>query len=178
MPIIFELSKNPSLLQQYYALRETAFREEIGIDTFDGSEEPADREGHILIAHKDGKCVGGARIAPRRVKATECDELALTSTRCCAWERAVLDPEIRTIRLARDFFSHLIDMSKALGYDHSIMVSSLRNARYYRACHTALGFEFKIHRPAPEYASGKFEGLEHYLSVSHLTGAQIARRAA
>jgi hypothetical protein len=178
MPIIFELTRNQELLQQYYRLREAAFREEIGISGFDGSEESADRNGRLLIAHWKGRCLGGARISSRKLGSGEYRELELRSMACCTWERLVLDPEIRTDQLARDFCSHLIDVSRVLGYEHALLVSSLRNARYYRRCHSALGVDFRIHRPAPEYARGEFAGLEHYLSVSHLADCEQVRMVA
>ncbi len=178
MTIIFELTTDQTLLQQYYHLREVAFREEIGISDFDGSEEPEDRQGHILVGHQGGRCIGGARISPRRLQVEDYNELDLDSRACCSWERLVLHPNIRTDQLSRDFCSHLIDVSRVLGFDHALLVSSLRNARYYRRCHSALGVDFRIHRPAPEYASGMFSGLEHYLSISDLVDRQEIRLAA
>lgn len=178
MPIIFEITTDQTLLQQYYRLREVAFREEIGISDFDGSEEPADRKGDIFVAHQGGRCIGGIRISPRRLQETEYSELDLESRECCYWERLVLDPAVRTGQLAKDFCSHLTDVSRALGYDHGLMVSSLRNARYYRRCYSAAGVEFKIHRSAPEFAGGRFAGLEHYLSVAHLATNDQVRLAA
>jgi hypothetical protein len=84
------------------------------------------------------------------------------------WERFVIDPAVRTVYLVREFVSHLIEVSREHGFQNAMVLSSLRNARFYRRCHTALGVPYQIHRPVPHLAQGAFAGLEHYLSVSYL----------
>ena len=168
MSITFELSRDPQLLQQYYTLREHCFRQELDLPAFDGSEEQLDRCGNILIAHRHGVCVGGARIAPSQLPVEQLRGFDLVPETCCAWERFVLDPAIRTVQLARDFLAQLIEMSRVLGYRHALMFSSQLNARFYRQCHTALGVGFQIHETTPDNSQGPFAGLEHYLSVSQL----------
>jgi predicted GNAT family N-acyltransferase len=166
--IKIELSRDPQLLEQYYTLRERCFRQELELPDFDGSEEHLDRCGHILIAHRDGECVGGARITPSLLPEDQLRDFDLAPETCCAWERFVLDPTIRTVQLARDFLAHLIEVSRVLGYHHALMFSSQINARFYRQCHTALSAAFQIHETRPGCAQGPFDGLEHYLSVSKL----------
>jgi hypothetical protein len=166
--ITFELSRDPQLLEQYFALRERCFRQELELPEFDGSEEQADKYGSILIAHRDGVCIGGARITPSQLPGNEWHNFDLAPETCCAWERFVLDPAIRTVQLARDFLGQLIETSRVLGYRHALMYSSRINARFYRQCHTALGVGFEIHETTPDTSKGPFEGLEHYLSVSQL----------
>jgi len=168
LSITFELSRDPQLLQQYYTLRERCFRQELELPDFDGSEEQLDRCGHILIAHRNGECVGGARIAPSLLPGDQLRDFDLVPQTCCAWERFVLDPATRTVQLARDFLAHLIELSRVLGYRHALMYSSRLNARFYRQCHTALGVGFHIHETLPDASHGPFAGLEHYLSVSQL----------
>ena len=178
MSITFELCRDPRLLQQYYQLREECFRRELGLPDFDGSEDERDRQGQILIARIGDRCVGGARIAPGTVVEKQLDELALAPEACCMWERFVIDPVVRTVQLVRDFCAYLIEASRMFGYAYALVLSSLRNARFYRQCHSALGVGFQIHRSVPDCAQGAFEGLEHYLSVSHLTEGSAARIAA
>lgn len=168
MAVIFELSRNTRLLEQYYKLREERFREDLGIPAFDGSEEMRDRQGDVLLAHRDGKCVGGIRIAPCTLSPTLLDDLEYSAPASCFWERLVLAPEVRTTEFFRQFCDNTITMTQALGYRHAIVLSSRRTARFYRKLHTGLGVGFHILRPAPDHATGAFSGLEHYLSVAHL----------
>jgi hypothetical protein len=172
MPIEFKLTQDPHLLEQYYALREQCFREELGLPDFDGSEEKEDRHGRILLAVQNGRCIGGARISPTVSLQSQIKQLELTQGACCMWERFVFDPAVRTVQMIRDFCGHLIQYSREIGYHHAMVLSSLRNARFYRQCHSALGVGFKIHRHVPHSAKGSFAGLEHYLSVAHLQEAQ------
>ena len=80
--------------------------------------------------------------------------------------------------MIRNFCAYLIHYSRETGYHHAMVLSSLRNARFYRQCHSAVGVPFKIHRHVPHSAQGAFAGLEHYLSVAHLWEAQPVRVAA
>ena len=168
MTTTFEVSCDQRLLNQYYDLRERCYREELKLDDFDGSEEAMDREGDILLAHQGGQCIAGARISPASSTALELPELLRAGRHYCVWERFAVAPEHRSLQLNRDFNAGLIECSRGLGYDRALVLSSLRNARFYRQCHTALGVEFEIRRPVPEISTGAFAGLEHYLSLSRL----------
>jgi GNAT superfamily N-acetyltransferase len=172
LSIEYELCDDARLLDQYYRLREESYRRELGIPDFDGSEEPQDREGKIVLAIKNGRCIGGARISPRVTVVNQAGELGLTPDTCCMWERFVLDPTLRTVQMARDFLAHLIEASRDAGYNHALVLSSRINARFYRQCHSALGVGFQIHKAVPDYAKGAFAGLEHYLSIAELRDAQ------
>ena len=178
MPIEFELCQDPKLLEQYYQLREKCFRQELKIADFDGSEDDRDRAGQILIARIGDRCVGGARIVPGNPVQYDLDDLAQAMEASCMWERFVIDPAVRTVQLVRDFCAELIYASRASGYEYALVLSSRRNARFYRQCHTALGVEFQIHCQMPAAAQGVFSGLEHYLSISKLKQASAVRIAA
>jgi hypothetical protein len=178
LSIEFRLSRDPCLLRQYYDLRERCFREELGLPDFDGSEEACDRQGRILLAIANGKCVGGARISAEAPLQHQVNELEVNREACCTWERFVFEPAVRSVELIRGFCASLIEESRAMGYQQAVVLSSLRNARFYRQCHSALGVEFRIYRHAPHYARDTFAGLEHYLSVAHLQAAQPLRIAA
>lgn len=168
MPVEFKVSRDAEVLDQYYTLREQCFQRELGLNEFDGSEEEQDRHGQLLLAVLNGRCVGGARISSHVPLPSQLEPLGLQQETCCTWERFVIDPSMRTVQLVRDFCQQLIEASRNCGYEHAMVLSSLRNARFYRRCHSALGVDFQIHRHVPHSAQGAFAGLEHYLSVAHL----------
>ena len=178
MSIEFKLSRDPAILQQYYELRERCYREELDLPDFDGSEEILDLQGKILLATEDGRCIGGARISPGMFLPWQIRELKLKRGARCMWERLVFDPKERSVELMRDFCAELIDVSRASGYRQAVVLSSLRNARFYRQCHSALGVEFEIHKHLPHGGGETFAGLEHYLSVSYLQCRQPLKLAA
>jgi len=178
LSIEFEICRDPHLREQYFQLREQCFRRELGISDFDGSEDERDRQGEILIARIGDRCIGGARIVPGVAVADQIGELELASDACCMWERFVMDPAVRTVQLVRDFCAQLIEVSRRIGYDIALVLSSHRNARFYRQCHSALGVGFKIHARVPQCATGSFAGLEHYLSIAQLNNTVRLRVAA
>ena len=178
MSIQFEICTDARLLNQYYQLREDCFRKELGIPDFDGSEEYQDRRGHIVVGVKDGNCVGGVRISSHLPVREQLHKLNIHPHKCCIWERFVVAPAARSLQMVHDFVAHAIEASHKAGYHHAVMVSSLKNARLYRHCHTQLGVDFDIHHEVPDCAKGAFQGLEHYISVSHVHRAMAGRLAA
>jgi hypothetical protein len=171
----FKVCTDSRVLGQYYSLRERCFRQELGLVGFDGSEDEYDRQGVIVVALKDGNCVGGARISSHITLISQLELLELDQSACCMWERFVMDPAERSVFLVREFVANLIQISLDGGFQNAMVLSSLRNARFYRRCHTALGVGFQIHRPVPHCAQGAFAGLEHYLSIAYLEQRQPLR---
>lgn len=177
LSIEFIVTRDSQKLSQYYALRERCFRSELGLPEFDGSEEEQDTQGQILLAMKDGKCVGGVRISPRITLPSKAHLLELDQDTCCMWERFVIDPAIRKVQTIRDFIAELVEVSIDNGYNHAMVLSSLCNARFYRRCLSSLDVGYEIHRHVPHCAQGSFAGLEHYLSVAYLQSDERLRIA-
>lgn len=168
MSLEFRTTRDTSILNQYYQLREACFRAELGLTDFDGSEDEEDKRSIIMVALRDGRCIGGVRISSHVTLTSQLELLNLSKDMSCMWERFAIDPAMRTLSFFREFSGNLIDVSREHGYHNAMMLSSLVNARFYRRCHTALGVKFQIHRHVPHCAQGVFSGLEHYLSVAHL----------
>jgi hypothetical protein len=145
---------------------------------FDGSENEQDRQGLIFLALNNGHCVGGVRISSHIALTRQLELPDIDQGAVCMWERLVLDPAVRTVDFMREFVAHLIEATRKHGFENAMVLSSLRNARFYRRCHSALGVNFQIHRPVPHCAQGAFAGLEHYLSVAYLKRRQLLRLAA
>jgi len=121
-----------------------------------------------LLAIRDGRCIAGARISDRVSGQSEIRKLGPGLRHCCVWERFVFDPEARSQQLKGEFCRQLIEASRQLGFHHAMVLSSLRNARFYRRCHSALGVPFHIEGQVPYCAGTSFAGLEHVLSVAQL----------
>lgn len=177
MSLEFLITRDATVLNQYYELREHCFRCELGLDDFDGSEDEQDRRSQIMVALKDGNVVGGVRISPHITLASQLEQLGLSREVCCMWERFAIAPVMRTLDVFRHFSDNLVNVSRETGYQNAMVLSSLPNARFYRRCHSALGVKFQIHRHVPHCAQGIFSGLEHYLSVAHLERPQPLRIA-
>lgn len=175
MQISYGITKDPQLLGEYYQVREHCYQQELQLPSFDGSEEPADRNGSIFVAKNNRQCLGGARIvggtkelASQLLLVDLMAELDLDPGACCIWERLAVSQAYRENISQPEFCGHLINTSRSLGYDYAFMVSSVRNARFYRLCHSALDIPFKIFHHVECVPSGPFAQLEHVLSVAYL----------
>lgn len=180
MSIRFEFSKKPQLLAQYYKIREACFRKELGLESFDGSEEEDDRAGHILIAMDVDRCIGGARFSgspasnPTRLPMEGDDfvlekifpELAQQSYG--QWTRLCLLPEYRTTEMLRDQCRAMVRGSVELNYSYGFNVAGLARARLYKRLHTVLGYDYKIYDQIGIPAEQGFTHLPHLLSIAFL----------
>lgn len=185
MGLVYEQTREEGLLDQYYRLRQQCYRQELKLSGFDGSEQPADRDGYILIARRGEDCLGGARISVSNSEKSIgvplkglLSRFGLAHGNFCIWERFALDHEMRKVERHRQFCEALVGLSRSLGYDYAFMVSSVRNARFYRKVHSALNLPFVTLYSVPCAPSGPFEGLEHVLSVSLLSADSVATEVA
>jgi len=181
MSVIYEITEDPYLLGQYYKIRENAYRSELGLDSFDGSEEQADRDNHVLIARIGDVCVGGARITNIHIGTEQGKQYfrplalqGLKTAALCVWERLALTSTMRREKLQPEFLQHLINVSWAWGYHFAFTVSSLRNARFYRRCHSALNVRYQICRGVQFAPLSEFAHLDQVLSVAHLRSLSAA----
>jgi hypothetical protein len=80
--IIYEFTKDPTHLDQYYQIREQCYKEYWGLKIFSGAEDEHDRNGHILIVRAGNQVIGGGRLFLRSMNdimklPTETDDFLL-----------------------------------------------------------------------------------------------------
>ncbi len=169
-------------LEQYYQIRQECFRQELGIRTFDGSEDDFDRSGCLLIALDQGRCVGGARLSistpespqllPLEINGFMLQELfpdiARNRESYSQWTRLALLPEYRTPALLQQIALMLIRQAKRLGCSYAFNVAGMSRARLYQRLHRIQGYNYEIIRDLKIPSEGSFIGLEHLLSVGYL----------
>ena len=186
MPIIFEFSKQEDLLKQYYKLREECFRNELGLDAFDGTEDKYDKNGKILIVRDGQTCVGGVRITgcflfgeslmPLEQKGLDISQilprLSLSLAPYCQWERLVLRPEYRGMDMLRGVCKALIRGCASLGYHYAFNVTGIKRARLYKRIHSSLGFDYEIYNQLEMPVDKDFSHLEHLLSIAYIPEAE------
>ncbi|MEH6357487.1 MAG: hypothetical protein V7745_00755 [Pseudomonadales bacterium] len=186
MSITFEFSKQEGLLKQYYKLREECFRNELGLEAFDGTEDLFDQTGHILIFRDGDICIGGVRITgcslfgrslvPLEQKGLDISQmlpqLSLTLAPYCQWERLVLRPEYRGIDMLKGICKALIRGCASLGYHYAFNVTGIKRARLYKRVHSNLGFDYEIYNQLEMPVENDFSHLEHLLSIAHIPKAE------
>jgi hypothetical protein len=63
--LIYEFTKDPAYLNQYYQVREQCYKEYWGLKVFSGAEDEHDRNGYILIVRNGDVVIGGGRLVLR-----------------------------------------------------------------------------------------------------------------
>ena len=186
MALSYELTRDPAQLEQYYSIREECFRRELGLGSFDGSEDVHDRRSHILIARDGDRCVGGVRLTGRAPQTSvllpleeagfdldrALPELRLNQASCCQWSRFALAHEYRSIETLLQYCSAMIETSRRLGHSYSLVVAGMNRSRLYKRLYSALGYRYEIVRGVRIPAEPHFDRLPHLLAVGYLDGTR------
>jgi hypothetical protein len=158
-PVVFEFSDNLVLRQNYFALRQECYREDLGLKDFSGGWDAHDVAGNVLIARKGNEVVGGARIvvsspASEQLLPLESKdfrmseifpELHLEKAAYCEFSRLAVERSERTGgNLARDIIIELTREAKARGIRYLFAVSTPLQARCYRKVFKSLGHDYVI----------------------------------
>lgn len=182
----FTLGKEwqPVWFEQYLALREVCFREELGVDSTSTSLDHYDLSGYLLLVIADNVCVGGARLneaisgglhGGERLPLENDDfmlnqvfpELNKTGTRYAQWTRLVLDEKFRTPDVLSLLAASMAELSIQREHQYCFNVSGTQRARLYRRLHLSQGFRCEIRRDITMPTDNEFGHLEHLLSVSY-----------
>jgi len=180
--ITFEFSKQESLLKQYYKLREECFRNELGLEAFDGTEDLFDQTGHTLIFRDGDSCIGGVRIngcslstlsqMPLEHKGLDIaqmlPQLNLPVAPSCQLERFVLQPEYRNTDMLRAICRAQIRACASLGYHYAFNVTGIKRARLYKRVHSSLSYDYDIFDQVTLPVESGFAHLEHLLSIAFI----------
>ena len=97
--LTYEFTKDPTLLQQYYLVREKCYKKVWGLKIFSGMEDEHDRKGHIVVVRHKKKVIGGGRLFVRPVGSS--DRLPLET------EDLVLDEVLRGYDLQGKIFGEI-----------------------------------------------------------------------
>ncbi|MDP2562496.1 hypothetical protein [Psychrobium sp. 1_MG-2023] len=185
--IIFELSQDPKLLEQYYQLRHDNFNKTLGLTEFDGKADVNDLTSDIFIARVGSRCLGGVRICGRGFQGPlpleyraqglieELPQLNLSKGGYCQWMRLSLAPfgDIPYGQLYREFTLALAVLSAELGYQYAFCVSSKTHQRLYKQLFSSnnyLHFQCETDKIRCEQ---DFDGLEHLLYATKLQQRRV-----
>lgn len=160
--LIFEFTRDPALLHQYYGIYEEQFRAVHNATRYSHSEEDEhDRHGHIVVARIGNQCVGGARLSvktPRQPHLLPVElndfrlehhfpELAQKQMRYGQVGRFCLLPDFRGGQNTRMLLWHLYRKAAALNLDIIFGTAPMSNARVYLQNFAAMNLkEPKLHQ--------------------------------
>lgn len=157
--LVYEFTRDPGLLHQYYQIREQEFISVLGTYSYSGKETEHDRNGQVLVIRQGNFCIGGVRFnvkSPRKpaLLPLEIDDFRIENhfphlhlhelTYGQLGMFAVL-PEFRRMEISREVFKRMFKKAEALNIKTLFCVSPMINSRLYRQDCIALGMETRIH---------------------------------
>jgi hypothetical protein len=174
--LVYEFTKEPSLLRQYYSLYQQECRI-VNDPKSRAADEDHFRRAHILIARTGGKCIGGGRLSicsnqqPKPLP-METDHFRVADyfpalkepgIRYGEVSRLVLLPEFRHGRATLEMWKRFRDRVVDLELDVTYAAAPLINLRAYRKqCHS-IGLDAKIHMDVVLPPDPGFEQITDYL---------------
>ena len=141
----YQQTSNP-LVQQYFHLREEIFINKWGLKNFYGAEDEYDVQSHILILHRDGICLGGARLFIREeynslLLPMETEEFCLkdllpeldfVNNKYGELSRVVLSKELQTDNYSAQMYKNIAQKGREYGVRYIFAVAPLLQARKSR----------------------------------------------
>lgn len=181
--VVFEFTRDPGFLQQYYNLRERMYISVWGLQEFNGQEDEFDRKSHILVARKGNMVVGGARITVKTPRMPnllpmegrdinlerQITDLKLRHCRYGEFSRLALLPEYRGGEYTQAIYEALNRKSIALNLKYVFAISPVAQARSYKKSYMAMGFDYTIRNDVTIPDNPEFEGIKMCLSVLDLS---------
>lgn len=175
-------STDPLLLEQYYALRQDIYTSYWNLNSFSGCEDSYDKKGHILLIHKNGICLGGARLIVHRPKETfflpmenkefQLDkllpELMLKKNAYAELSKVVLVPELMNGQFSSEIYKHIGTKGRELNVRYVFAVAPFIQARRSKIACQRLGMKTEIRKDIDVLDQPTFEKIKMYLSVVHL----------
>ena len=180
--LVFEYTKDPALLQQYYELRASAYRRVWQLDDFPAQEDKYDQRSHILVVRNGNLVIGGVRLTvktPRRALSLPMEQNGFSLSAALPshgleylkhgeLSRLVIPEEYTQTVLLTDIIRQLHRKANALGLSYLFAIGPAATARHYRRCYHALDHNFGILNEVeiPE-EDGHF-GIRMYLMYSEM----------
>ncbi len=186
--IVYEFTRDPALLQQYYELRQYMYTHRISSPCYEAKPTPHDKVGKILVARMGKLCVGGVRMIIKTPRSrhnltleddgvdikTLLPEYGLEHTAYTEYSCLVRLPEFR----GHDFILHYHEAArrkaKAYGAKYIFYISSGEHARNYRVMFRNHKDKCRIfdHIEIPDQE--RYEGTKMVLSVIELDKGRLA----
>ena len=183
--LTYEFTKDPALLQQYYIIRESCYKEVWGLKVFSGAEDSHDRCGDILIVREGEKVVGGGRVvvrysnSPEKRLPMETDEYLLHELLPEIGSDRVVIGEIGRIAISHEYRGNKLSQiglylfAKAQSYScrYLTIAAPLKQALKYRKLGKSLGADIKIIENVPVVEHPYHNNIEMKLLVCDLATA-------
>lgn len=154
----FEFTKDPVLLQQYYAVRDIVYKETSGLKDYSFFEDGYDKNSEILVAMSGNVCVGGARLTissdhspvklPIETNEFKVKELLASlgvhDVKYCEMSRVAVLPEFRNGAVLGQITQKMHDLCINSGVEIGFACNTQIHARRFKSVFTSLGYNMII----------------------------------
>ena len=179
--LVYEFTRDPGYLHQYYLLREKMYIRTWGLKNFEAPEDEYDRQSHIIIARRGNHVVGGGRLTvagPRKETLLPLEdedfrlkdlfpEMGLEYCKYAELSRMAVEPEFHGGECTKALFEHMYRKLSALKVAYWFALAPSPSARMYRRMFNSLGLDLTIWRETEVPQRDGYEGIKmNLLSVS------------
>lgn len=180
--ISYEFTTDPESLQQYYNIREFAYKETLGVQGFSGQEDELDKHSYILVVKSGNTVIGGARLtvsSPEKPQIMPLEEngfdikehfpqLDFTKLKYCEMSRLALLPEFRNNVIAEQIHKEFVKICERENIDVGFARTTPLQQRRTKTIFKNLGFEMVIRR---DIKLDPYEHLEMQFSCVDFTSS-------
>lgn len=153
---VCEISTDQQYLNQYYLIREYAYRLDLGLQNFSGGLDTYDEVGDIIIVRRGHFCLGGSRINISRIESPsklpfEDDDFniksffpTLSEHNYCELGRTAILPQYRNGEYLNAMFAESAELALKNNCSFLMGVSPAIVIRRFKNCFQNLGYEVVI----------------------------------
>lgn len=181
--VVYELTRDPGLLQQYYQLREEMFISVWGLKHFSGQKDAYDDNSEIMVARIGNHCIGGCRLTfsrpgDRHALPMEKEdfrlkdklpEIAVNKASIVEISRMAILPEFQNSLVMLELSRQLLKCGADKHARYAFTLAPVPLARNYRKAAHLFGLKWQIRNDVAIPAREEYEGINMVLSMLDLS---------
>lgn len=178
--LMVEATTDMQYLNQYYFIREYAYRTDLKVKTFKGDEDEIDKRSHLIIARRGHFCVGGSRLTISTVEKPALLPLERGDFRVkdhvpdtahvnyCELGRSAVIPQYRDSQALHEIFKLSIQIARAHQCKYLFGASPPAVARLFQRTFRHLGCRDDLHPEIPVPMGPENEHLKLVFKIIYL----------
>ncbi len=175
-----ECTTDMQYLNQYYFIREYAYKNDLRVKTFSGEEDAIDKRSHLVIARRGHFCIGGARLTistkekPAKLPLERGDFNVhdhvpfLSHVNYCELGRTAVLPQYRDSEALTLLFQLAIDIAHQHGCKYLFGASPPAVARLFQRTFRHLGYRDDLRKDIPVPMGPENEHLNLVFKIIYL----------
>ncbi len=180
--VVYEVTRDPALLHQYYRLREEMFINVWGLKRFSGHQDDYDDKSDIMIARIGKHCIGGCRLTFKEpgtnehlpmekddfLLSQEMSQLPLDSVRYVEISRLAILPDFQNSVVMLELSRELLKRGAEKKARYAFTLAPVPLARNYRKAASQFGLNWNMLNNVSIPKRDEYEGIKMVLSMLDL----------